>query len=224
MKMTMKNKLNKIIKNIALVSLLLTMSSCYLQTIDDFSTFTVQVPVYFYDKSYVRRTPSQGYDFSNLNTNTEFVKNKDRINRAEVFQFSYWIDSLVFPITNKPFDPKEDELIISRIRYLIQFAKPRDPTLEFSNNPDDFVIDNSIEPFVVGDFHDVKVSEYYKNPYHIVTVDEARAIEMSDRIKSMPYFFLVSEYSSYENQPQDTIYFPYSEIRADLVIRLTVNI
>ncbi|OGU58352.1 MAG: hypothetical protein A2X64_10075 [Ignavibacteria bacterium GWF2_33_9] len=220
----MLNKLLTIIKYTVVVSFLLTLTSCYTQTIEDFSTFTVQVPVYFYDKSYVRRTPSQGFDFTNLNTNTEFVNNKDRINRAQVFQFSCWIDSLVFPVTNKPFNPNEDELIISRIRYLIQFAKPKDPSLEFSNNPNDFVIDYSIAPFVVGDFQDVKVSEYYKNPYHIVTVDEDRAVEMSDRIKTMPYFFLISEYSRYENQPADTIYFPYSEIRADLVIRLTVNI
>lgn len=220
----MKNKYIDIIKLLFLFVFISILTSCYTQTIADFSTFTIQVPVYFYDKSFKRRTPSQGFDFSNLNTNSEFVKNKEKINRAQVFQFSYWIDSLVLPGSKKPFNPKEDEMIIERIRYLIKFAKPKSADLEFSSNPNDFEIDSTIEPFLIGDFQQVKVSEYYKNPYHIVTVPEDRAIEMSDRIKAKPYFFLVSEYSRYLNQPYDTTYFPYSEIRADLVIRLTVNL
>jgi hypothetical protein len=118
----MENKLNFIFRHCAIIAVLIMLTSCYTQTIADFSTFTIQVPVYFYDKSTNRRTPSQSFDFSNLNTNSEFLKNKEKVNRAEVFQFSYWIDSLVIPISKKPFNPAEDELIFERIRYLLVFA------------------------------------------------------------------------------------------------------
>jgi hypothetical protein len=202
----------------------ISFSSCYTETINDFSTFTIQVPVFFYDKSNNRRTPSQGLDFTNLNTNAEFVKNKAKVNRAEVYQFSYWIDSLVIPGSNKPFNPAVDELMFERIRYMIMFVKPKSSAVEFSKDPNDFVLDNTIEPFIVGDFKNVKVSEYYKNPFHIVSIPDDRASEMSSTIKKQPYFFLVTEYSKYLNQPTDTIYFPWLEVRADIVIRLTVNL
>lgn len=220
----MRKYLFKIVNVILFVCLIEFITSCYTQTINDLSTFTVQVPVYFYDKASKRMIPFSGFNFTNLNTYEQFVKNKDKVDRAEIYQFSYWIDSLVIPFKNKPFNPAEDEMIFERIRYLIMFAKPKKPSSEFSKNPNDFEIDSTVEPFIIGDFNQVKVSEYYRNPFHIVSVPENRAKEISNIIKSKPYFFLVSEYSKYSGQPTDTTFIPYLEVRADLVIRLTVKI
>ena len=216
----------KILNNILFIafsSILLT--SCYTKTVDDFSEFTVQIPIYFYDKSTDRKAPDVGMNFSNLYQYDEYKENKDRIDRAEVYQFSIWIDSLVLPGTPpKPFIPNVDEIIFDHVRYTVVFAKPKIPGNEQSLNADDFEIDNTLQPFTLADFYDVSVSEYYKNPKHIYSIPQEQAIVISDLLKTRPYFFVLAEYSKYQNQPADTITFPYSEYRGDLVVRLKIKL
>lgn len=204
--------------------IILTLPSCYTDTVNNFTTFTIQIPVYFYDKSTNRKVPSIGYDFSNLYKYDEYKKNKERINRAELFQFAFWVDSLIIPGSNKPFDPKNDEMIFDSIKYTLVLLKPKPGKSEYSQDLFDFDLDSTFLPFNIGDFHNVKISEYYKNPKHIINLPEEEAIKLSNALKSRPYFFIVSEYSRYQNQPQDTSYIPYLEIRTDLVIRLSVNL
>jgi hypothetical protein len=207
-----------------LLLIILTLPSCYTDTVNNFTTFTIQIPVYFYDKSTNRKVPSIGYDFSNLYKYDEYKKNKERINRAELFQFAFWVDSLIIPGSNKPFDPKNDEMIFDSIKYTLVLLKPKPGKSEYSQDPFDFDLDSTFLPFNIGDFHNVKISEYYKNPKHIINLPEEEAIKLSNALKSRPYFFIVSEYSRYQNQPQDTSYISYLEIRTDLVIRLSVNL
>jgi hypothetical protein len=204
--------------------IILTLPSCYTDTVNNFTTFTIQIPVYFYDKSTNRKVPSIGYDFSNLYKYDEYKKNKERINRAELFQFAFWVDSLIIPGSNKPFDPKNDEMIFDSIKYTLVLLKPKPGKSEYCQDPFDFDLDSTFLPFNIGDFHNVKISEYYKNPKHIINLPEEEAIKLSNALKSRPYFFIVSEYSRYQNQPQDTSYISYLEIRTDLVIRLSVNL
>ena len=216
----------KILKNILLIAFLsVLLTSCYTKTVDDFSEFTVQIPIYFYDKSTDRKVPDVGLNFSNLYQYDEYKDNKDRIDRAEVYQFSIWIDSLVLPgPPPKPFIPNVDEVIFDHVRYTVVFAKPKIPGNEQSLNKDDFEIDNTLQPFTLADFYDVSVSEYYKNPVHIFSIPQEEAIVISDLLKTRPYFFVLAEYSKYKNQPADTITFPYSEYRGDLVVRLKIKL
>ncbi len=205
------------------MSVLLT--SCYTQTVSDFSQFTVQIPINFYDKSTDRKVPDVGMNFSNLYQYDEYTSNKDRIDRAEVYQFSIWVDSLVLPgDPPKPFVPNVDEIIFEHVRYTIVFAKPKIPGNEQSLNADDFEIDNTIQPFTLADFYNVSVSDYYKNPKHIYSVPQEEAIVISDLLKTRPYFYVLAEYSKYLNQPADTIVFPYSEYHGDLVVRLKIKL
>jgi len=205
------------------MSVLLT--SCYTQTVSDFSQFTVQIPINFYDKSTDRKVPDVGLNFSNLYQYDEYTSNKDRIDRAEVYQFSIWVDSLVLPgDPPKPFVPNVDEIIFEHVRYTIVFAKPKIPGNEQSLNADDFEIDNTIQPFTLADFYNVSVSDYYKNPKHIYSVPQEEAIVISDLLKTRPYFYVLAEYSKYLNQPADTIVFPYSEYHGDLVVRLKIKL
>ncbi|HOV91856.1 MAG TPA: hypothetical protein PLC04_02090 [Candidatus Kapabacteria bacterium] len=205
------------------MSVLLT--SCYTQTVSDFSQFTVQIPINFYDKSTDRKVPDVGLNFSNLYQYDEYTSNKDRIDRAEVYQFSIWVDSLVLPGNPpKPFVPNVDEIIFEHVRYTIVFAKPKIPGNEQSLNADDFEIDNTIQPFTLADFYNVSVSDYYKNPKHIYSVPQEEAIVISDLLKTRPYFYVLAEYSKYLNQPADTIVFPYSEYHGDLVVRLKIKL
>jgi len=216
----------KTLKNIFIATFLsIILTSCYTQTVNDFSEFTVQVPIYFYDKSTDRRVPDVGWNFSNLYQYEEYTSNKDRIDRAEVYQFSIWVDSLVLPGNPpKPFVPNVDEIIFEHVRYTIVFAKPKIPGNEQSLNADDFEIDNTIQPFTLADFYNVSVSDYYKNPKHIYSVPQEEAIVISDLLKTRPYFYVLAEYSKYLNQPADTIVFPYSEYHGDLVVRLKIKL
>ena len=198
--------------------------SCYTRTIDDLSEFTVQIPVYFYDNSQNRKVPSISNDFTNLYKYDEFKKNKDRIDRAIIYQFSYWIDTLIHPETKKPFNPSTDEMIFDKISYKLVFIKPILPDNYESQNPDDFTINNDYEPFVIKEFTNAKVSEFYKNPKNIVSIDEIQAKKISDALKKNPYFLIISEYSKYQGQAVDTAYFPLLHIRTDLIIRLTVKL
>ncbi|HRS02271.1 MAG TPA: hypothetical protein P5545_06955 [Bacteroidota bacterium] len=214
------------LKKILIFSFLsVLLASCYTQTIDDFSQFTVQIPIYFYDKSTDRKVPDVGINFSNLYQYDEYNSNKDRIDKAEVFQFSIWIDSLVLPgDPPKPFVPSVDEVIFDHVRYTIVFAKPKIPGNDKSLNADDFEIDNTLQPFVLADFYNVSVTDYYKNPKHIYSIPQEEAIVISDLLKTRPYFFVLAEYSKYQNQPSDTVVFPYSEYRGDLVVRLKIKL
>ncbi|MCE5305104.1 MAG: hypothetical protein ABFD61_05310 [Chloroherpetonaceae bacterium] len=216
----------KYIKNILIISFFsILLTSCYTKTVDDFSEFTVQIPIYFYDKSTDRKVPDIGLTFSNLYQYDEYKTNKDRIDRAEVYQFSIWVDSLVLPGNPpKPFVPNVDEVIFEHVRYTIVFAKPKVAGNEQSLNPDDFEIDNTFQPFTLADFYNVSVSEYYKNPRHIYSIPQEEAIVISDLLKTRPYFYVQAEYSKYLNQPADTILFPYSEYRGDLVVRLKIKL
>jgi len=198
--------------------------SCYTRTIDDLSEFTVQIPVYFYDNSQNRKVPSTSTDFTNLYKYDEFKKNKDRIDRAIIYQFSYWIDTLIHPETKKPFNPITDEMIFDKISYKLVFLKPINPNNFESQNPYDFTINPDYEPFVIKEFTNAQVTSFYKNPKNIVEIDEIQAKKISDALKKNPYFLIISEYSKYQGQAIDTAYFPLLHIRTDLVIRLTVKI
>jgi hypothetical protein len=219
---TQKINKSKYIWSILLVIILLP--SCYTDTVEDLSQFTFQLPVFFYERSVNRQCPSASWDFTNLNKYSEYRSNKKRIEKAEMFQFAYWLDTLVLPITQKPFNPKTDNIIFDKVTYSIRFAKPKGPGLETSLNPNDFVVDNAYEPYLIGEFLNVNASEYYRSPRHIVSFPEERAKVISKVLKNTPYFFIVSEYTKYQNQPADTVKFPYLEARCDLVIRFQIKL
>lgn len=216
--------MKKINTKASFLLLALFMVSCYTRTIDDLSEFTVQIPIYFYDNAQDRKVPNISLDFTNLYKYDEYKKNKDRIDRAIIYQFSYWIDTLVHPETKKPFNPKTDEMIFNKITYKMVFIKPIDPSNYESQNPADFIVNPDYEPFIIKEFNNAKVTDFYKNPKNIVEISEIEAMKISDALKKNPYFFIVSEYTKYQGQVVDTAYFPLLHIRADLIVRLTVKL
>ncbi len=221
----MKNNiLLKISSKVAILFVLLFITSCYTDTVDSFSKFTVQIPIYFYDYSNNRKAPSFTKDFTNLYEYAEYKDNKDRIDLAEIYQFTYWIDSLVHPETKLPFNPATDEMIFDYVKYTIIFLKPKSPFLIESQDPNDFEVNPDYPEFVIADKKNVKVTDYYRTPKNIMLVDELEAKKISDILKSNPAFYIVTGYSKYQGQTQDTVYFPLMNVRSDLVIRLTVKL
>lgn len=209
---------------LGLFVVIVLLPSCYTKTVDDLSEFTVQIPVYFYDNGQNRKVPSISTDFTNLYKYDEFKKNLNRINRAIIYQFSYWIDTLVHPETKKPFNPQTDQMIFDKITYKLVFLKPINPDNKESQEPSDFIVNPDYEPFVIKEFINARVNDFYKNPQNIIEIDEIESKKISDAIKKNPYFVILSEYSRYQGQKVDTAYFPLLFIRADLIVRLTVKL
>lgn len=199
---------------------LIFLSSCYTDTIEELSSFKVQVPVYFYSESYGKASPDTSVDFSNLNEYDTYRDNKDRVKKAEVYQFNYWMDSLILE-GGKVYNPEEDDIVIDRLVFYLQFALPVGGNPN-STNPDDFIPDPESEIYVLGEYENVNVAEYWRNPEFIKSIDEDVAVLISETLKDKPYFYLFTE-SGRVNGQTETV-FPYIKSRFDLVIRLDVEL
>jgi len=179
--------MNKIFKNtkkttIALFVVLfavspLIFSGCYTDTVNSFSTFTVQIPLYFHSYHYRRGAPDTSYTFGNLYEYDEYEKNKHYIDNGEILEFNYWIDSLhTGEGVGVPFDPTKDTIVFDYIRFSIQYAVPKPEfkdIIESLPPTDPFCLDSSHwmpdpeyinDTSVLGEFVDVDVEKYYRNP------------------------------------------------------------
>lgn len=199
-----------------------SLTSCITDTVDSMSKFTVQLPI-FYKSSYVNRNcPDATQDFSNLNEYTEYRDNKDKIEKAEVYQLNYRIDSLVMP-NKKVYNPETDKLEFDYIRYYLIFAKPKTSD-ENSTDSTKFEYDPSKKPILLGEFKDVNIKDFYRQSKNILTVDDERTKIISDILKDKPYFFISTEYSKMKGSTNATEVFPYIGSRFDIVVRLGVKI
>ncbi len=208
-------------KKITLIFLAMVfLSGCYTDTIEELSSFKMQVPVYFYSESYGKASPDTSMDFSNLNEYETYRDNKERVKKAEVYQFNYWIDSLVLE-DGKVYNPEEDDIVIDRLVFYLQFAIPITGNPN-STDPNDFVPAPDSEVYVLGEYIDVDVSEYWRNPEYIKSIDEDVAILISETLKDKPYFYIYTE-SGKVNGQTNTI-FPYIKSRFDLIVRLDVEL
>jgi len=120
--------------------LVLILLSCVTQTVDDFSSFTVQLPIFFTSDYPNRAAPDTSVDFSTLYKYKEYKDNKGKIDKSEIYQFNYRIDSLVLQ-NGKNFDPATDNIVFEYIKFKLVFAKPK--YNEESLDSNDFTMDKS---------------------------------------------------------------------------------
>ena len=201
------------------------MFSCYTDTIENFSSFSFQIPVRFYNDYVDRTCPRISEDFSNLYEYKEYTDNRDKIIRAEILQFNYWIDSLIFD-DGRPFDPKLDDLEFEYVKYSLQFAKPIKPWDEQEIDSTKFMRDPAYQPYTIGEFRNVKVSDYYRNAQFIIQLPDSVGQVISKTLKEKPYYYIITEYSGikgkdgkYYSQTFDLI-----KARFDVVIRFEVEL
>lgn len=213
--------MNKI-KTILSFAMLAFLASCYSDTVENFEKFNFQFPVNFATTYTFRAIPDTSRDFSNLYKYQEYYDNRDKIDKAIVLQFNYWIDTLV-KADNTPYDPKVDKLEFDYVRYKLLFAKPKNGNI-FSQDSTDFEPDPTIEPFVLGEYSNVKVEEFYRNPNHIIDVPLEVSNKISEFMKTKPYFYVVAEYSKLKGQTEEKIYFPYFKAKFDIIIRFEVKL
>ncbi len=212
--------MNKLIK-VLLFSFYLLIS-CSTDFINSVQNFRFQIPFYFYVNYFDKSIPDTSRIFANLNEYKEFTKNKSRLEKAEIIQFNYWIDSLVFG-NNQPFDPQKDTLVIENVKFTLVFARPK-AGVSNPRDTSDFEPDTSLPSFLLGKFLHVDVSDFYRKPHHIYLINTEISQVLTEVVKHRPYFYLMSEYGKVRGQTTAKKYFSLIFVRFDVVIRFTVTL
>lgn len=205
-----------------LIGFTLILCACSTDFIDSVQNFRFQIPFYFYVNYFDKSIPDTSMVFANLNNYEEFTKNKSRLEKAEIVQFNYWIDSLVYG-NGKPFDPKADTLVIENVRFLLVFAKPK-PGIINPKDTSNFEPDTTLPTFLLGEFYNVDVSDFYRKPHHIYLISTEISQVLTEVVRNRPYFYLFSEYGKVKGQTTPKKYFSLIFVRFDIVIRFTVSI
>ncbi|MEJ5287098.1 MAG: hypothetical protein CH6_1127 [Candidatus Kapaibacterium sp.] len=200
----------------------LFLKACDTDFIGSIQNFRFQIPFYFYVNYFDKSIPDTSQVFANLNEYEEFTKNKSRLEKAEIVQFNYWIDSLVYG-NNQPFDPKKDTLVIENVRFFLVFAKPK-PNIPNPRDTSDFEPDTTLPTFLLGEFKEVNVSDFYRKPNHIYVISTEISQVLTEVVRNRPYFYLVSEYGKVRGQTTPKKYFSLIFVRFDVVIRFTVSL
>ncbi len=197
------------------------MSGCYTEVVDNLSTFSIQVPILFDTPFENRSVPDTSIDFTNLHKYPEYTEYKDRVQKAEILQLNYRIDSLIYG-DGSVFNNLDDDLEFEYIRYSFQFANP----LSFPTSPNkgDFVPDPNSPKILLGEFKNVKIKDYFRTAKHIIEVPEASAKAISDGLKSKPYFYVYTEYSRIKGQTEDEFPFDLIKAKFDVILRLEIKL
>ena len=205
---------------VVFMSLLLT--SCYTDVINSFQNFRFQIPFYFYLNYIDKSIPDTSRIFVNLNNYDEFLKHRDELASAEIVQFNYWVDSLVFS-NNVAFDPERDSLIIENVRFVLIFARPKSGIVN-PKDSSDFEEDTTLPRFVLGEFYNLDIRDFYRQPHHIKIISNEISQVLTEVVRSRPYFYLSSEYGKVLGQSTAKKYFSLVNVRIDIVIRFTISL
>lgn len=95
----MKKLQKSLLLPLIIVSALL-LGGCYADNINDLSTYKFQFPVPFHSVHAYRAAPDTSYDFTNLYKYKEYRDNADRVKKAEILHFNYWLDDLIYRNVN----------------------------------------------------------------------------------------------------------------------------
>ena len=86
--------------------------------------------------------------------------------------------------------------------------------------------DPAFQPYVIGEFRNVKVADYYRNAQYIVQLPDSVAKVISTTLKEKPYYYIITEYSGIKGT--DGKYyskkFKLIKARFDVVIRFEVEL
>jgi hypothetical protein len=212
----------------------LFLDGCFTSTVDSLSKYSIQFPINFYSYFYRRGAPDTSFTFSNLYKHQEYKDNKDKIDNSQILSFNYWIDSLQMD-DHHPFDPAVDTLIFYYVRFSIRYAIPKNETIKnllASLPPDDpialdssnWMPDPTSDTIILGEFVNVNVAEYYRNPKYIQIVSEKLTGIITELTKHRPQFYVVTEYSKTVGQTVEERQFPLVWARFDMILRMQVKL
>ncbi len=178
----------------------LLFSGCYSDTMDTLSNYTIQIPLNFTPKWRDRQAPDTSIDYTNLNNYKEYQDNKNKIKSSRLHQFAYWIDS----IQVGQGDPLPEQVEFEFVRYWL------------------FYYEGGVsKKYLLGEFKNVKVKDYYRIPHIIPVPDEVAVLAENITKKNPPDFYTIAEYGKITSGGSGR--FPYIDSRFDLVIQLKVG-
>ena len=136
---------------------------CYTDTIDSLSTFTFQLAIPFHSTHYEKAAPDTSYDFTNLNAYKEYRDNRERIKKAMILEFNYWVDSIVMrnadpDLPDIPYDPEihGDTISFEFVKFYLRFAKLKpgagDPLSDDSTH---WMMDPNEKNHLLGEFYEI---------------------------------------------------------------------
>lgn len=211
------------------------LTGCYTDTVESLSTFKFQLPIDFKQKYINKVAPDTSVDFTNLYKYKDYTDNKDKIKKAEIIMANYWIEHLnVNGTLFNPRDPNNkyyynyetntgtNTIQFNFIKFYLVFAKPAQ--FPYSNDQLDarnWQLDPQSEWYLLGEFKDVNVANYYLLPHNILQIDQSTMQVLSDAIKARPQFYIVSVYS---NTVSGDKYFPEVTAGHYVIIRFEVEL
>jgi len=102
--------------------------------------------------------------------------------------------------------------------------KANPPNPSNLNDTSNYFPDPKSPDYELGSFIDVNVTDYYRNPNHILIVQDSVIRFISSTIRMNPIFYIRAEYSKTRGQKTPKIVFPLIWARYDVIIRFTVKL
>jgi|SRR6056300_780355 hypothetical protein len=188
----------------ALISttVLFTIQSC---DVTDIADVALQLTINFDPVFDDRAVPDSSVEVVNLEDYLEYNDNRDQIEDAEILHFNYSINEIKTS-DNLPIDSIEFDRIAFYLIPTFTDGGARIPG----------------QRYLLGEFTDVKISEYYKTAQHIIEVGDDVGELISEQIKETPYFIFVTEYSALKGDNRAN-YFDYIDAHVDMVVRVKTS-
>jgi hypothetical protein len=130
--------------------------------------------------------------------------------------------------TGDYFDPNNDTLEFYYIKFWLHFATPKYVgTPETNTDSANWKFDPMEQPYLLGQYSNVDIRDYYRNPEHIVEVEDDIAAIISEAVRNRPAFYIITEYSPVVGQNVATEpkrRFPFVAARYDMIIRFSIDL
>ena len=180
---------------------LVAMNSCDVTNITD---VILQITIDFDPEFKNKMVPDSSLDVVDLNDYPEYEENSDKVEDAEILHFNYRIDSI-----KTRNNMHIDSIVFKQVNFYMI------PTTAAGDRLPG-------QRYKLGEFPNLRVSDYYKTAKHIIEVSSEVGELISEQIKKTSHFIFVTEYSELVGENVDRN-FDCIEAHVDMVIRVTTT-
>lgn len=193
--------IKQLVAVLVLAAGIIALNSCDVTKVTD---VVLQIAIDFDPKFTDKAVPDSSLDVVNLNDYPEYEENSDKIEDAEILHFNYRIDRIKTR-NNMPLD----SIVFKSVNfYLI-------PTTSAGDRIPG-------QRYKLGEFTNLKVSEYFRTAKQIVEVSSEVGQLISEQIRKTPHFIFVTEYSELVGEKADKN-FDFIDAHVDMVIRVRAS-
>lgn len=193
--------IKQLVAVLVLTAGIIAMNSCDVTKVTD---VILQLSIDFDPEFKNKMVPDSSLDVLDLNDYPEYEENKDNIEDAEILHFNYRIDEIK---TRNNMDL--DSIVFKQVNFYMI------PTTAAGDRLPG-------QRYKLGEFTNLRVSDYYKTAKHILEVSSEVGELVSEQIKKTSHFVFVTEYSELVGENVDRN-FDYIDAHVDMVIRVTTS-